>query len=279
MSVRTATLTALALLAFAANSLLCRMALKLTPIDAASFTTVRLLSGALVLAAIVRVRGAPRVVVGNWISAAALFVYAAGFSFAYAGMSAATGALLLFGAVQMTMLGYGLWRGERIGRWQTVGLLFALGGLLILLLPGLAPPPPLRAALMIVAGAAWGVYSLRAKGVSDPTLATAGNFLRAAALASLLSIAALPWANYDATGIAYAVASGALASGLGYVVWYIALQDLTATTAATAQLSVPVIATLGGVMLLAEPVTWHLLAAAIAVIGGMALVIGARKSR
>ena len=277
MSARTVTFTALALFAFAGNSLLCRIALKLTAIDAASFTAVRLLSGAFVLAAIVKIRDVRPIRAGSWISAAALFIYAAGFSFAYAGMSAATGALLLFGSVQLTMFGYGLWHGERFNRQQTTGLVCASGGLLTLLLPGLAAPPPGRAALMIVAGAAWGLYSLRAKGVADPVAATAGNFLRAAVLALLLWIACLPSAHYDASGIAYAVVSGALASGLGYVVWYAALQHLTATMAATAQLSVPVLATLGGIVLLAEPVTWHLLAASIAVIGGMAIVIVARR--
>ncbi|MDB5764746.1 MAG: hypothetical protein JWQ21_3741 [Herminiimonas sp.] len=278
MPLRTIVLTLLAMLAFASNSLLCRMALKDAHIDPASFTAIRLVSGALVLALIVKLRGGQQAAAGSWPSACALFAYAAGFSFAYVGLSAATGALLLFGAVQATMIGYGLWTGERLAKWQIVGLVCAMGGLLALLLPGLSAPPPDRAALMIVAGAAWGVYSLRAKGAGDPTRVTAGNFLRAAPLATALCIALLPRTAFDGIGIGYAFASGALASGLGYAVWYTALQGLKATTAATVQLSVPVIAAIGGIVLLSEPVTLHLFFASAAILGGMALVILAKNS-
>lgn len=273
---RTAMLTAIAMFAFAGNSLLCRLALKDTQIDPASFTAVRLVSGGLVLALIVALRQPRLPVAGSWPSALALFTYAAAFSFAYVGLSAATGALLLFGAVQATMIGVGFWRGERFGRWQTAGLAAALAGLVALLLPGLSAPPLDRAAAMIAAGMAWGVYSLRAKGRGDPTAVTAGNFLRASPMALVLCIGMLPWASIDAPGVGYAVASGALASGVGYAVWYTALHGLKATTAATVQLSVPAIATIGGVMLLGEPVTLHLLLASAAVLGGIALVILAR---
>lgn len=272
---RTALLTLLALLAFAGNSVLCRVALKQAHIDPASFIAIRLVSGALVLALIVMLRGARPAAAGNWRSAAALFAYAAFFSFAYVGLTTATGALLLFGAVQATMIAVGLWRGERLGPWQMVGMLCAMAGLVALLLPGLEAPPLPRAALMIAAGAAWGVYSLRAKGAGDPTSATAGNFVRAAVLAVPLYLPFLASARIDGAGVMYALASGALTSGLGYAIWYAALQNLRPATAATVQLSVPAIAALGGV-LLAEPFTWLLAGAFAAIIGGMAVVILAR---
>ena len=272
---RTMTLTALAMLAFAGNSLLCRMALKTTAIDPASFTTLRLVSGALVLWLLVRVRERRGTYAadGNWPSALALFAYAAGFSFAYVGLSAATGALLLFGAVQATMIGHGLWAGERFQRLQWVGLVLALAGLLGLLLPGLSAPPLAGALLMLGAGVAWGIYSLRGKGAGDATRVTAGNFLRAAPLAALLSVAMLHSASVDSAGAWYALASGAFASGMGYAIWYTALPALKATQAATVQLSVPVIAAAGGVVLLAEPLSLRLVLASVAILGGIALVI------
>ena len=274
---RTAFLTLVAMLAFAGNSLLCRLALKDGQIDAASFTAIRLVSGAAVLALLMAMRGASPLAAGSWRSAAALFVYAAGFSFAYLGLSAATGALLLFGAVQATMIGYGLSRGERFNRPQLFGLALAGAGLLVLLLPGLVAPSPLHGLLMASAGVAWGVYSLRARGAGDPTAATAGNFVRAAAMAAATGLALLPWAASSWRGVACALASGALTSGLGYVIWYRALQGLAATTAASVQLSVPVLATLGGVLLLAEPVTPQLVYASAALLGGLALVISAAQ--
>jgi len=273
MTMRTACLTIFAMLAFAANSLLCRLALKDGHIDAASFTGLRIGSGALLLALIIRVRGARPLAAGNWRSAWALFVYAAGFSYAYLGLSAATGALLLFGAVQATMLAYGFHAGERMARPQVAGLAIAAAGLIALLLPGLAAPSLPHALLMAAAGIGWGVYSLRARGAGDPANATAGNFLRAAPMALALGLAWLPWSRIDGAGIAYALASGALASGLGYVLWYEALRGLNATTAASVQLCVPVLATLGGALLLSEPLTWRLLYSAMAILGGLALVI------
>jgi len=270
-------LVVLAMTAFAANSLLCRMALKNTTIDPASFTAVRIISGALVLWLIVRLRGLPGRLDGNWSSAFALFIYAAGFSFAYVRLPAATGALILFCAVQATMIGYGLWQGERLQRLQIVGLLVALGGLLGLLAPGLAAPPPGSAALMLAAGVAWGVYSLRGKRFGNPTTATAGNFLRAVPFAIVLSLVFLPAMTLDGPGLLYAMASGGLASGLGYALWYAALPMLSATNAATLQLSVPVIATVGGVLLLGESVTLQLLLGSAGILGGIALVIGAKK--
>ena len=266
-------LTLLAVIAFAGNSLLCRLALKQTGIDAASFTFIRIVSGAVVLWLIVRLRGGTRSAAGSWSSALALFAYAACFSFAYARLSAATGALLLFGAVQATMIGYGLWGGERLRPWQVAGLLCAFAGLIGLLLPGLSAPPLDGAVLMLGSGIAWGIYSLRGKGVGDPIGVTAGNFLRAVPLAAGLSIAMLPWASLDSAGFWYAILSGALTSGVGYVIWYAALRGLNATTAATVQLSVPVIAAAGGIMLLGESITPRLLIASAAILGGVALVI------
>ena len=271
-------LTSLAMLAFAGNSLLCRIALKHTSIDPASFTTIRLLSGALMLWLVMRVRRGTSVGAGNWRSAFALFIYAAGFSFAYVSLSAATGALLLFGAVQVTMISHGVWAGERLLKLQLVGVVLAFGGLIVLLLPGLTAPPLYGSALMLGAGVAWGIYSLRGKGAGDPTKITAGNFLRAAPIAAVISILMLSGTSLDSAGVWYAVASGALASGIGYAIWYTALPALKATNAATVQLSVPVIAAVGGVVFLGEPVTLRLVLASVAILGGIALVILEKKN-
>jgi drug/metabolite transporter (DMT)-like permease len=266
-------LTTLAMIAFAANSLLCRMAFVHTGIDAASFISIRILSGALVLWLIITVKGEKVAGAGSWVSAFALFTYAAGFSFAYLHLSAATGALLLFGAVQATMIGFGLWKGERLQRVQFAGLAVALGGLVGLLLPGLSAPPLPAAISMVGAGMAWGVYSLRAKGSANPTAVTAGNFIRAIPFAAGLSLVMLADRSLDVTGFMLAIASGGVASGLGYAVWYTALRGLDATRAATVQLSVPVIAALGGVAFLGESITLRLLAASAAILGGIALII------
>ncbi|MDY7091982.1 MAG: DMT family transporter [Acidobacteriota bacterium] len=268
-----AVLTALAMIAFAGNSLLCRVALRDTQIDATSFTTLRLVSGALMLALLVRGRGARAAGRGSWPSALALFAYAAGFSFAYLSLTAATGALLLFGAVQATMIGHGLWSGERLRWLQWVGLLLALGGLVGLLLPGLSAPPLVGSLLMLGAGVAWGVYSLRGRGAGDPTRVTAGNFLRAAPIALGLSLVMRDHIAWDWAGGGYALASGALASGIGYAIWYAALPSLKATHAATVQLSVPVLAALGGIALLGESMTGRLVLASVAILGGIALVV------
>ena len=270
-------LTLIALIAFAANSILCRLAFERTGIDAASFTSIRLLSGALMLWLIVALRGSAQGIEGNWPSATALFVYAAAFSFAYVSLPTGVGALLLFGAVQATMILAGLRAGERLSMRQGTGLALALGGLGYLLLPGLSAPPLGASLLMLAAGAAWGVYSLRGRGTADPLGATAGNFLRAAPLGIGLSLAALPWMQVDAAGAGYAVLSGALASGAGYAVWYAALRGLAATHAATVQLAVPVIAAAGGTLLLDEPVTLRLAFASVVILGGIALVVLSRR--
>ncbi len=265
------------MLAFAGNSLLCRVALKETGIDAASFTSVRLISAALTLWLVVRLSRSAASGQGNWPSALALFAYAAGFSFAYINLTAATGALLLFGAVQTTMIGYGIWRGERLLNLQLIGLVLALGGLVGLTFPGLSAPPPLSSLLMIGAGAAWGIYSLRGKGAGDPTLVTAGNFLRTVPITLALSLLMAAQISWDSAGIWYAIMSGAVTSGIGYAIWYKALPALKSTQAATVQLSVPVIAAIGGIILLSEPITLRLILASIAIISGIALVILEKK--
>lgn len=275
--VRIAALTSLAMIAFAGNSLLCRVALAHTSIDPASFTTIRLVSGAVMLWLLVRMGRSTLPGGGNWLSALALFVYAAGFSFAYGSLPAATGALLLFGAVQSTMIGYGIWAGERLLKTQLVGLVLAVCGLVGLLLPGLSAPPLTGAVLMLSAGVAWGIYSLRGKGAGDATKVTAGNFLRAAPLAIALSLWMHGSASLDSMGFWYAVASGVLTSGIGYAIWYTALPALRASTAATVQLSVPVITATGGVILLGESLSLRLVLASVAILGGIALVILAKK--
>ena len=265
------------MLAFAGNSLLCRVALKNTGIDAASFTSIRLISAAVALWLVVSLNSKAHSGKGNWPSAVALFAYAAGFSFAYINLTAATGALLLFGAVQTTMIAYGIWRGERLLNLQLLGLVLALGGLVGLTLPGLSAPPLLSSLLMIGAGAAWGIYSLRGKGAGDPTLVTAGNFLRTVPITIALSLLMMTHFTWDSAGIWYAITSGALTSGIGYAIWYKALPALKATQAATVQLSVPVIAAIGGIILLGEPLTLRLVLASIAIISGISLVILERK--
>ena len=270
-------LVVLAMIAFAANSLLCRAALRDTGIDPASFTTIRIASGAAVLWVIARMRGGTMTSAGSWSSAAALFGYAAAFSFAYTQLSAAMGALILFCAVQVSMIGWGLWRGERIGARQAAGLCLAIGGLVGLLWPGLSAPPPGSAALMLAAGIAWGIYSLRGRRSGDPTIATAGNFMRAVPFAVALSLFTLGGAKADTAGVLYAIASGALASGLGYAIWYTALPGLTSTKAATIQLSVPVIAAAAAVVLLGEAITLRLLLGSAAILGGIALVVVAKR--
>ena len=272
---RTLVLTSLAMAAFAGNSLLCRLALRQTDIDAASFTAIRLVSGALVLWLVARSRRGSWPGAGNWLSALALFSYAACFSFAYVSLPTGTGALLLFGAVQALMIGYGLSSGERLRPAQLAGLALAFAGLAGLLLPGVSAPPLIGTMLMLAAGISWGIYSLRGKGAGDPTQVTAGNFLRAAPLAiglGLLMLAA-GGMSVDAAGVGYAVASGALTSGIGYTVWYSVMPALKATTAATVQLSVPVIAALGGIAFLGEALTLRLVLASIAILGGIALVV------
>jgi drug/metabolite transporter (DMT)-like permease len=267
-------LTAFALLMFAANSVLCRMALGAGAVDAASFSFIRLASGAAMLLLIVLFRDRGRLERGgDWRSAFWLFLYAVPFSFAYLGITAGTGALILFGSVQLTML-LSAWRsGERPAALQWTGLLIALAGLVYLVSPGLSAPPVSSAGLMALAGAAWGIYSLRGRNGGDPLLRTTGNFLRALPLVIVVSAMALSQAHITATGAVLAAVSGALSSALGYVAWYAALKHLTATKASTLQLSVPVIAALGGAALLSESLTLRLVLASALVLGGVGLTL------
>ena len=271
------TLTSLALLAFAANSILCRLALRETAIDPATFTSARLISGALALALIVGMRGAHPLRGGNWLCAAALFAYAAAFSFAYTKLSAGSGALLLFGAVQTTMLLWGWHRGERWSALQGSGIALALCGLVGLVFPGLSAPPMQAAALMLGAGLAWGVYSLLGRGVSDPLSATCGNFVRAVPLTLLASALFHQEVHFDSRGIALACTSGALTSGVGYAIWYAALRDLDATRAAVVQLCVPALAAAGGVLFLGVVLNLRQILASLTILGGVGLAIAARR--
>jgi drug/metabolite transporter (DMT)-like permease len=271
--VRIAALTTLAMLAFAANSLLCRFALGSTEIDPASFTIIRVSSGAVTLAVIAMLRGSRLVGGGNWFSAIALFIYAAGFSFAYVSLDTGTGALLQFGAVQFTMTSWGILKGERPGLLSSIGILLATVGLAYLFMPGATAPDPLGAIMVVAAGVAWGVYSLRGRASSRPLEETAANFVYAIPFALVLSLASRGDRGIDEAGVLAAIASGALASGIGYAIWYAALRGLRATTAATVQLSVPVIAAVAGIVVLGESTSLRMVIATIAILGGIAMVI------
>jgi len=274
-SMRTVLLTTLALIAFAANSLLCRLALRGQAIDPATFSAIRIVSGALILGFLVRwPSGAPpKPGASSWTSAGLLFLYAAPFSFAYLHLSAGTGALLLFASVQVTMVLAALVRGERPRPIQWVGLTVAIAGLVYLVLPGLAAPDPFSAALMLLAGIAWGLYSLRGRSTTAPLAQTAGNFARAMPMALVLCLVAWPVPSLKASGVLWAVLSGAIASGIGYALWYGALRHLTAMTAAIVQLAVPILAGAGGVLLLREVLTIRLAVAAVLVLGGISMAI------
>jgi drug/metabolite transporter (DMT)-like permease len=275
--VKTVLLTLVAMLAFAANSLLCRLALGQQLIDAASFTAVRVICGAAILGLMVLPRWrAKRRANVDWRSVAMLFVYMAFFSFAYLSLSAGSGALILFGAVQVTMFVVALRAGEHFPLWSWAGLTLAVLGLVYLVSPGVTAPNPGGALLMTIAGVAWGGYSLLGKGAADPLEATANNFIYSVPAVVIVSLLFMTDFHSSPSGLALAAASGAIASGLGYVIWYAALRRLTATRAATVQLSVPVIAAFGGVILISEPITPRLLLASAATLGGVAIVLTQR---
>ena len=273
--------TVLALVAFAANSIICRMALGDASIDAASFTTIRLVSGALVLMLIVasREKDAGQRQAGSWTSAGMLFLYAVTFSFAYISLSVGTGSLILFGAVQATMILAGIWQGERLRPSEWCGLVIAISGLIYLFLPGLKAPSLSGGILMATAGIAWGVYSLRGRGVTKPTAVTANNFLRSVPMVLVISVAAVSSMTISAKGVILAALSGGVTSSLGYVAWYSALRELTATRAAVAQLLVPVIAATGGVVILSEQVSLRLIISAIMIIGGVGSIFLLRSRK
>jgi drug/metabolite transporter (DMT)-like permease len=276
---RSALLTSAALVAFASNSILCRLALAPRAIDPQSFTVVRLVTGALALLAVSWSTGRRRREAhGDWISAAALAAYAAGFSFAYLDLGAGTGALILFGAVQSTMILAGLATGERPRAAEWFGLALAVCGLVALVRPGLTAPAPRAALSMAAAGVAWGLYSLRGRANRDPVASTTENFVRAAPIAVAVGLGLLPFEPVRVTGagIALGAASGVAASGLGYVVWYAALRGLSATRAATVQLAVPILAAFGGIVILGETVTPRLLGSAALTLSGIAIAAGRR---
>lgn len=271
-------LTTLALLAFAANSLLCRLALGSGEIDATSFSAIRLLSAAAVLCIpAVRSRRAGPMLGGNWASAIALALYAILFSFAYLNLTAGTGALILFAAVQATMMGAGLIAGERLRIPGWIGFAVALAGFVWLVAPGLQSPPLLAAGLMAIAGAAWGVYSLRGRAISDPIAETAGNFMRALPFGVIVWLVSFKSLHTSPHGISLAIVSGAAASGIGYVVWYAALRGLRATQAGVVQLLVPVLTAIGGVALLGEDTTLRFVLSSLMVLGGVLLALLERR--
>ncbi|MHC4974582.1 MAG: DMT family transporter [Planctomycetota bacterium] len=275
----TAILTVLTLIAFAGNSVLCRLALGNPTIDAAGFTAVRLLTGALALLVLVGVRDRtllPRWH-GSWLSGLVLFGYAIAFSFAYLSLSAGTGALVLFGAVQATMILAGLRAGERPSRVEWAGLLVALCGVVWLVFPGLTAPSPVGTALMALAGVGWGLYSLLGRRANDPLPENAGNFVRALPMVAVVVLLAADRIQLSPRGVLLATASGALASGVGYAIWYAALRGLTATRAAIVQLAVPVLAALGGVVFLSEEITLRLVVAAMLILGGVGAATASRR--
>ena len=273
MTARTLLLTALAMLAFAGNSLLCRAALRDSQIDPASFTALRLFAGALVLWLLLYTRKRAATVPGNWAGAFSLFIYAAAFSYAYLHLDAGAGALLLFGAVQLSMITCGLLRWERLHRLQVVGLVLTAAGLVALLLPGTSTPSLSASCLMVLAGIAWGTYSLLGKGTPDPLAATAGNFIRTLPIVAVLCLVALGSLEWDSAGVVYALLSGGLTSGIGYAIWYAAMPGLAAIQAASVQLSVPLLTALAGSVLLGESLTGRLMLAGVAILGGIALVL------
>lgn len=274
MQTNTALLTLLAMVAFAANSLLCRLALGQEFVDAATFATVRVVSGAIVLGLVMLPRWRVRKrAAADWRAVTALFTYMVFFSFAYLSLGAGTGALVLFGAVQLTMFAAALRAGENFGLFSWVGLMLAVAGLVYLVSPGLTAPDLTGTLLMVVAGTAWGFYSLLGRNGGDPMEATAINFIYSVPLVVIVSLLFSGDFQSSAKGLILAAASGAIASGLGYTIWYAALRGLNASRAATVQLSVPAIAAFGGVVLLAEPVSLRLVLASVATLGGVWLVL------
>jgi len=272
--------TTFALVAFAFNSILCRLALRGEEADATGFTAVRLASGAIMLIVISyffskQGRSIKR---GSWPSAFFLFAYAICFSFAYLGLTAGTGTLILFGSVQLTMVVVAIFRGERPPVLEWLGLATAVGGLVYLVFPGLASPPLNSSLLMAAAGASWGAYTLRGKTTGDPLADTTGNFIRSLPMAAIIAIIFLPNLHLSTRGIVLAVLSGAITSGIGYTVWYSVVKDQTTTRAAVLQLAVPVIAATAGVLLLDEIATVRLAIAAALILGGIALTIAGRKA-
>ena len=275
-------LTAIALVAFAANSVLCRMALGSGSIDPVSFTSIRLVGGALALTLIFWVtqgNSAIQKPQGSWRSGVALFAYAISFSLAYISLSSGTGALILFGAVQITMLLAAFRSGEKMRAVQWIGFCIAIAGIVYLVTPGISAPDLGGALLMMISGIAWGLYSIAGKSVTAPIAMTAGNFIRAAVITVPTSICALAMMNVNSYGVSLALASGVVTSGMGYVIWYKAVPMLTTTQAAVVQLLVPLLAALGGVIFISEQFTVRLGIASLLILGGVVLSIFAKQNR
>ena len=279
--IKTLLLTTLALIAFAANSVLCRLALGKDLIDAGTFTAVRLLSGVLVLTLLVYLQHKPseNTLNGNWTSSVMLFVYAAAFSYAYISLDTGTGALILFGAVQITMILWTIVSGKRLQLLEWVGLGLALAGFIYLMLPSANTPSLFGFALMVVSGVAWGIYTIQGQHSNSPMRDTANNFIRTIPFVIILFLVSLPTGDYRYEGVLYAVLSGSLASGVGYTMWYMVLRDLQTMQAAVLQLLVPVIAALGGVIFVSEPLTQRLIFSALMILGGILMVIKAKYGK
>jgi drug/metabolite transporter (DMT)-like permease len=275
---QTAIYTILALIAFAANSVLCRVALRNGAIDPASFSTIRFASGALTLLLVTSFTGKRTLSAGSWTSAGILFLYAIPFSFAYTRLSAAAGALILFGVVQLTMITAGLWKGERPRPLQWFGMGLSIAGLAYLLLPGFGSPSLPGAALMSLAGFCWGTYSLRGRGAASPLAQTTSNFVRSVPLIFSVSLLTISQFHIEGIGALFAVLSGIVASGAGYVIWYSALRGLTATRAAVVQLAVPILAATAGVIFLGEILSPRLIIASVMVLGGIGLALLRRET-
>jgi len=267
--------TILALFAFAGNSILCRLALGEDTIDAASFTTIRLLSGIIVLAIILKMTNASRAITskGSWKASFMLFLYAVTFSFAYISLDTGTGALILFGAVQITMILVGLLAGNKLHYFEWLGVIAAFSGFVYLVMPSLTTPSLIGFILMSVAGVAWGFYTLAGKGSESPLSDTAYNFLRTLPLVIILIVVTNQNASLSQRGILLAVLSGGIASGLGYTIWYIALGGLSSIQAAAVQLLVPVIAAIGGVLFTNEMFSLRLATSSVMILGGITAVI------
>ncbi|WP_210725608.1 DMT family transporter [Candidatus Colwellia aromaticivorans] len=276
---KTSLLTGLALIAFAANSVLCRLALGNEAIDASSFTEIRLLSGAIALFIILSIKGSIKgsnkgaSSKGSWTASFTLFLYAITFSYAYLSVDTGTGALILFGSVQITMIMLSLISGTRLHLIEWSGVFLAFTGLIYLILPNITTPSINGFILMTVSGISWGIYTLKGRGSKNPLMDTTYNFLRTIPFVTLLALFTMQNMSYSFEGIVLAIISGAITSGVGYTIWYVALGDLTSTQAAVIQLSVPVIAAIGGVIFVSELITIRLVISAIIVLSGILMVV------
>lgn len=275
---KTVLLTALALIAFAANSVLCRLALQEETIDASSFTAIRLLAGIIVLQVIIGFDRNKKELPakGNWLASFMLFLYAITFSFAYISLDTGTGALILFGSVQISMVLLSLFSGTRLHFTEWIGLIMAFTGFVYLVLPGVTAPSTIGFLLMTIAGVAWGIYSLKGHNSKKPLMDTAYNFLRTVPFVFVLVVITYKNVVYSSEGILLAIISGGITSGLGYTIWYMALAGLSSTQASVLQLLVPVIAAFGGVLFVSEALTMRLTISAGMILGGILIVVSGK---